>query len=104
MSWPPREEHLYVCRGPASPSASPSARATYKIIVALRDAQTAADVRSNTEIIAATLPNEPGVGQHRWTDCVTSIAAIEKETGYDFLSSVREGVKRAVERRVAEGP
>jgi hypothetical protein len=33
---------------------------------------------------------------------VTSIAEIEKETGYEFLSSVPEGVRKAVETRVTE--
>ena len=44
-----------------------------------------------------------GVGQHKWTEYVISIDDIERQTGYEFLSNVPEGVRKAVETRVAEG-
>ena len=76
-------------------------KATWKIIVALKTGQTANDVTASTEVIAAIMPNEPGVGQHPWTDYVTSVDEVEKKTGYDFLARVPDSVERVIEARVA---
>jgi len=74
-------------------------RATWKIIAVLRSAQTAADVTNATQVIAVIMPNEPDVARHDWSEYVTSVDEIEKQTGYDFLPSVPDAVEDAIEAR-----
>jgi endonuclease G, mitochondrial len=45
--------------------------------------------------------NATGVGIHPWTDYLTSVDAIEKATGYDFLSNVPKAVQAVIEAKVA---
>ena len=79
-------------------------KANFKIIVALRQGQPASDVKSDTKVIAVVMPNEAGVSSHPWTDYLTSVDAIEKATGYDFLSNVPKATQDVIETRVAEAP
>jgi endonuclease G len=79
-------------------------RATYKIIVALEQGRGARDVTSDASVIAVKMPNEPGVGQRVWTDFVTSVDEIERETGYDFLPDVPLPVQEIIEAKVAQVP
>ena len=81
-------------KGVAVPAAS------FKIIVFLRPGQAAADVTEQSEVLAASMPNQPGVGGHDWHEYVTSVDAIEQATGYDFLTAVPEHVQRVIEARV----
>jgi endonuclease G, mitochondrial len=76
-------------------------KGNFKIIVTLRQGQSASDVKSETKVIAVIMPNEPGVGSHPWTDYLTSVDAIEQATGYDFLSNVPKAVQDVVEARVS---
>lgn len=75
-------------------------KANYKIIVALHQGQQASDVKSDTKVIAVAMPNEAGVGSHPWTDYLTSVDAIERAAGYDFLSKVPNTVQDVIEARV----
>jgi endonuclease G len=47
------------------------------------------------------MPNERGVGEHPWTDFLTSVDAVEQATGYDFLDAVPERLQRVIEARTA---
>lgn len=76
-------------------------RANYKIIVPLRQGQGPSDVKAETRVIAVVMPNEPGVGSRAWSDYLTSVDAIEKATGYDFLSKVPRAVENVIEAKVA---
>jgi endonuclease G len=76
--------------------------ANYKIIVALRTGQTAADVGAQTKVVAAVMPNDPTAGRRAWTDFVTSVDEVETATGYDFLSRVPEAIQRVIEASVIE--
>lgn len=78
-------------------------RATFKIIVALRRGERADAVTPATPIVAVAMPNERWVAARPWTEFVTSVDELERETGYDFLSSVREDVQAVLEARVAAG-
>jgi endonuclease G len=75
--------------------------ANFKIIVVLGEGQGAADVTDQTEVVSVLMPNQPGVGEHQWTEYLTSVDAIEHATGYDFLSAVPEAVQRVIEARTA---
>jgi endonuclease G len=80
-------------------------RATWKIIVLLQRAQTAADVTAATPIVAVVMPNAPDVRRHFWSDYVTSVDEIERATGYDLLAAVPDDVEGAIEARTTEpGP
>ncbi len=76
--------------------------ASFKIVVILRAGQKPAEIEASTEVIAVLMPNEPGVGRHRWTDFVTSVDTIEGATGYDFLSAIPERVQRVLEARTPQ--
>ena len=72
---------------------------SFKIIVVLKQGQRSSDVDEKTEVLAVSMPNEPGVGHHEWTEYVTSVDAIERATGYDFLTAVPERVQLVIEAR-----
>ena len=76
-------------------------RAIWKIIVVLRNGQTALDVTEATELVAVMMPNEPDVVHHPWSDYVTSVDEIERQTGYDFLAAVSDDVEGVIEARTA---
>lgn len=75
--------------------------ANYKIIVFLREGERAADLDLQSEVLAVMMPNQHGVGEHDWSEYLTSVDAIERATGYDFLSAVPEPVQRVLEARTA---
>jgi endonuclease G len=75
--------------------------ANFKIIVVLADGASARDVDDATEVLAVLMPNERGVGEHAWTEFLTSVDAIEQATGYDFLNAIPEPVQRVIEARTA---
>jgi endonuclease G len=75
--------------------------ANFKIMVVLGDGQKATDVAESTEVVSVLMPNERGVGEHPWTDFLTSVDAVEQATGYDFLDAVPERVQRVIEARTA---
>ncbi len=75
--------------------------ANFKIIAVLREGESASDVNEHTQIVSVLMPNERGVGEHEWTEFVTSVDAIEQASGYDFLNAVPEPVARVIEARRA---
>jgi endonuclease G, mitochondrial len=72
----------------------------YKIIVILDRGKSLKDVSAKTEVIAVAMPNRAGVRKHKWTQYLTTVDAIEKSTGYDFLSAVPESIQSIIESRV----
>jgi len=75
--------------------------ANFKIIVVLEPGQGPSEVDENTELLAVLMPNQRGVGDHEWTEYVTTVDAIEQASGYDFLNAVPERVQRVIEARPA---
>jgi endonuclease G, mitochondrial len=82
-------------RGVAVPAAN------FKIVVVLSEGQGASDVNEHTQVVSVLMPNQPGVGEHQWTEFLTSVDDIERATGYDFLNAVAEPVQRVIEARTA---
>jgi len=74
-------------------------RASFKAIVPLREGQGPTNVERTTPAIAVMMPNVPGVGQAPWTAYVTTIDAIERETGYDLFRRIPDAVENAIEAR-----
>jgi len=77
--------------------------ANFKIIVILSPGQGLSDVNADTRVLAVIMPNQRGVGEREWTEYLTSVDAIERASGYDFLTAVPERVQRVIEART-EGP
>jgi endonuclease G len=75
--------------------------ANFKIVVVLGEGQRASDVNEQTYVVSVLMPNQKGVGEHEWTEFLTSVDAIELATGYDFLNAVPEPVQRVIEARIA---
>jgi len=73
--------------------------ATFKIIVVLAPGEGVSAVDEHTEVLAVLMPNQRGVGDHEWTEYVTTVDAIEQASGYDFLNAVPERVQRVIEAR-----
>lgn len=78
--------------------------ANFKIMVMLAPGQGSSDVDENTEVLAVQMPNQRGVGEHAWTEYLTTVDAIEQASGYDFLNAVPERVQRAIEARLHPAP
>lgn len=76
--------------------------ANFKIIVALRAGRSAQEVTESDDALAVLMPNQHGVGAHDWTEYLTSVDAIERATGYDFLGAIPEKVQRVIEARTAQ--
>jgi endonuclease G len=74
-------------------------RASFKAIVSLRQGQGPMSVERTTPAIAVMMPNVPSVGQLPWTAYVTTVDAIERETGYDLFRRIPDSVEDAIEAR-----
>ncbi len=75
--------------------------ANFKIIVVLNQGQGPSDVDENTPLLAVLMPNQRGVADREWTEYLTSVDAIERASGYDFLNAIPERVQRVIEARTA---
>jgi endonuclease G, mitochondrial len=73
--------------------------ANFKIIVVLSQGQGPSDVDPSTEVLAVLMPNQRGVGEREWQEYSTSVDAIERASGYDFLNAIPERVQRVIEAR-----
>jgi len=102
---------LYVVAGGVFSNPSPTIgngvtvpAANFKIIVELKQGQGPSDVDESTEVVAVLMPNQRGVGEREWTEYSTSVDAIERASGYDFLSAIPERVQRVIEARTSHAP
>ncbi|MDJ0618462.1 MAG: DNA/RNA non-specific endonuclease [Calothrix sp. MO_192.B10] len=64
----------------------------YKIIAVTKPGSKGNDIQ---QVIAIDTPNLKGEGN--WQDFITTVDAIEKKTGYDFLSNVNKSVQKVIE-------
>ncbi|APR86650.1 sugar-non-specific nuclease NucA [Minicystis rosea] len=76
----------------------------FKIVVVLDRGQGPADVSAATRVIAVIMPNVMGIMDQPWWRYRTSVAEIERRTGYHFLGRVPEDVRRTLEAKVDRGP
>jgi len=73
--------------------------ASFKVVVFLNEGQGPRDVSESTEVLAVIMPNRSGVGEHHWTDYLTSVDAVEQASGYDLLSALPAPIQGVVEAR-----
>lgn len=102
-------KELYIVAGvvfPASPQvigttgkrvAVPSH--TYKIVVVTGRGQTAKDITAATDVIAVNMPNEKTVKGSEWQSYKTSVAEIERQTGYTFFSALPETLQKTLKQK-----
>jgi endonuclease G, mitochondrial len=72
----------------------------FKIIVVTELGKGINSVTDSTRIIAVDTPNINGNKEANWTDYITSVDAIEKKTGYNFLSNVKPSVQDIIESKI----
>ena len=72
---------------------------TWKVAVIIRRDQSLTDlhVPRDMTVIAVIMPNEPGVRGVPWATYATTVAEIERLSGYDILSALPANLQRAVE-------
>ncbi|MEO1375492.1 MAG: DNA/RNA non-specific endonuclease [Cyanobacteria bacterium J06635_10] len=66
----------------------------YKIVAITKPGSGGKNIK---QVIAIDTPNREGKGD--WEDFITTVDAIEKKTGYDFLSNVDKSVQDVIEAR-----
>jgi endonuclease G len=79
-------------------------RATFKVLVVLERGQGAADVSIATTVYAVIMPNAASVSGTTWQQYLVSVDEVERESGYNFLSRVAEGIQQVIEARLPAPP
>jgi DNA/RNA endonuclease G (NUC1) len=76
----------------------------WKVVVVMPRDQGLAHVDSpgDVEIIAAIIPNEPGIRDHDWRNYLTTVNAVEALSGYDVLDLLADDIERIVEAGMQE--
>jgi endonuclease G len=76
---------------------------TWKVVVVLPEGENdISRINANTRVIAIDIPNVQGIKEDYWTKYSTSVAAIEKATGYDLLSNVPKPIQEVLESKVSK--
>ena len=72
---------------------------TWKVAVIMPRNQGLANIDdlSDLEVIAAIMPNEPGIRNVNWETYKTTVDAVEAASGYDLLALLRDDIEIAVE-------
>lgn len=96
-------KELYIVAGVAGTQGTIGGRvsvpaSSWKVIVVLdRPGLGLAGINKNTRVIAVLMPNQAGIKQSSWRRFRVSVDQIEKETGYELLSSLPEDVQAVIE-------
>jgi len=71
----------------------------WKVVVVMPHDRRLSDVQSwrDLEVIAAIMPNEPGIRDVNWEEYKTTVNAVEKLSGYDLLALLQDDVEAEVE-------
>jgi endonuclease G, mitochondrial len=75
----------------------------FKIIVVTEPGKGINGVNESTRVIAVDTPNENGNKDNNWSQYLTTVEALEKKTGYNFLPSVKTSIQQAIEIKVDTG-
>ena len=84
------QEVLVICgpsnfKGEKTHAGIPVPEAFWKIAVVRKEGGT---ITSSTRVIAVSMPNKNEVQGTSWTDYITSVEVIEKDTGYKFFNTL----------------
>ena len=72
----------------------------FKIIVVTAPGSGLNGITKSTRVIAVDTPNTNGNKEANWTEFITSVDAIEEQTGYNFLSNVKPSIQAVIESKV----
>jgi endonuclease G len=75
----------------------------WKIVVVVPQGGGVRQINVNTRVIALYVPNSFGIKGNAWQKYITTVDAVEKATGYNFLSNVPTGVQAVIESRLDSG-
>lgn len=78
--------------------------ASFKIIAVLEPGQGAGEITASTPLIAAIMPNRPGISQRPWRAYLVSVDDVEQATGYDYLSAIAPSIQRVIEAKATVAP
>ncbi len=73
-------------------------QAFWKVVVVLGPGQGPADVTASTPVLAAVMPNVEGIESDPWIKYRTTLADVERRSGYHLLGTVPEAVRSELER------
>lgn len=72
--------------------------AFWKVVVVLAPGEAAADVTSKTPVIAVVMPNVEGILNDPWAKYRSTLADVERRSGYRFLTALPESVHSALQQ------
>ncbi|MBW4668573.1 MAG: DNA/RNA non-specific endonuclease [Cyanomargarita calcarea GSE-NOS-MK-12-04C] len=72
----------------------------FKIIVVAEPGIGVNSINESTRVIAVDTPNVDGNREADWREFLTSVDAIEKKTGYDFLSDIKPSIQQVIEAQI----
>jgi endonuclease G len=78
--------------------------AVFKIVVVLAPGQGPRDVTAETRVISVLIPNVTGIASDGWGKYRTSLEAVERASGFAFLTDVAPGVHTALAAKIDAGP
>lgn len=100
------DDVVYVVAGPLVDANPPRIgrgvavpRASFKVLIALKEGAGAADVRETVYHAAAIMPNDEAADGKHWQTYETSIREVEQASGYDFFSEIPSAVQDAIETK-----
>lgn len=73
----------------------------YKVVVDIAPGYAPSD--ASTRVIAVIVPNKAGIMHEPWTTYRTSVADVERRSGYRFFSALPPDVRRTLEQRSVDG-
>ena len=84
----------------------PVPEAMWKIVVVVPKGESIDHIGPKTRVIAQLIPNEDHlVGMHDdWGQYRTSVAEIERQTGFDFFANLPKGIGDALKAKTDSGP
>lgn len=75
----------------------------FKIIVVSEPGKGINGINPSTRVIAIDTPNANGNRESSWTQYLTTVEALEKKTGYDFIGNVNKSIQQAIETKADRG-
>jgi endonuclease G, mitochondrial len=98
---------LYITCGVAGPftptsnSKLSSPASTWKVILVLSEgSDDLSRITPKTRVIAVVMPNQNGIRDRDWRSFRTSVADVERATGYTFFGNLPAATRQAIEARV----
>jgi endonuclease G len=74
----------------------------WKVVLILDSNQTINEITNKNQTIAVMMPNEDNPIGKKWTDYLTTVAAIENSTNYDFFNNISVSIQKEIEAKIYE--